>query len=118
MVLQLCVTTDMTVQLICMQRAERAIMFRQHRVSLAGWLADSAYLDSHCPSRHWSPTITGWNSATEHNSTYLILKVPLLQPPSLHGRQLAFVPCPGLSHILIWLGSSVCCIYCRCNKDV
>jgi len=48
-----------------------------------GWLADSAYLDSHCPSRKWSPSITGWNSPTEHDSTYLILKVPLFLPPSL-----------------------------------
>ena len=71
---------------------------------LAGWLTDTAYLDSHCPSCQWPPTITGWNSATEHISTYLILKVLLSLPPAHHGRQIAFVPCPGLSHILIRFG--------------
>jgi hypothetical protein len=51
-----------------------------------GWLADSAYLDSHCPSGQWSPTITGWNSATEHDSTYLILEVSVLLLSSLCGQ--------------------------------
>jgi hypothetical protein len=80
MVLQFCHNRyDGAAHLYAENRARNNVSPAQREPGwLAGWLADSAYLDSHCPSRHWSPTITGRNSATEHSSTYLILKVPLL----------------------------------------